>query len=141
MKRNFQLLFEAEQRGWNEPLREAEMECLLDTNHYANIPFHYPTAQSRVQITREQYKYPEILDSYLDGSLFCIVKNLFSQSGARATRFYPLCFSRSIRNDGEERRNTKKSSWIINNLLDILKCSIAEKFYELCRVVKIRYNL
>ena len=34
---------------------------------------------------RIEYKYPEILCGYLDSSLFCIVKNLFKQSAARAT--------------------------------------------------------
>lgn len=59
-------------------------------------------------------------------------KNLFSQSAARATLLYPLCFSRVMRNDqknlAEEKKQKKKSSWLINSFLDVLVRSIAEYF-------------
>ena len=66
----------------------------------------------------------------LDSWLFCTVKNLFDQSAARYTLLYPLCFSRLMRNKQKDLAE-KKSRWIINNLSDVLVCSIAEYFYSL----------
>ena len=66
----------------------------------------------------------------LDSWLFCTVKNLFDQSAARYTLLYPLCFSRLMRNKQKDLAE-KESRWIINNLSDVLVCSIAEYFYSL----------
>ena len=48
---------------------------------------------------------------------FVLLKNLFNRSAAHAALLYPLCFSRLMRN--EQKDLAEKSSWIINNLLDI----------------------
>ena len=66
----------------------------------------------------------------LDSWLFCTVKNLFDQSAARYTLLYPLCFSRLMRNKQKDLAE-KESRWIINNLSDVLVCSIAEYLYSL----------
>ena len=66
----------------------------------------------------------------LFGRLVYIKKNLFNQSGARATLLYPLCFSHLMRNEQNDLAK-KRSSWKINDLLDVLACSIAEYFYYL----------
>ena len=84
---------------------------------------YYSTAQSRVQLARIEHKH-----GYLDG--WFTVKNLFNQSGARATLLYPLCFSHLMRNEQNDLAKPR-SSWKINDLLDVLACSIAEYFYYL----------
>ena len=66
----------------------------------------------------------------LFGRLVYIKKNLFNQSGARATLLYPLCFSHLMRNEQNDLAKPR-SSWKINDLLDVLACSIAEYFYYL----------
>ena len=43
----------------------------------------------------------------------------------RATLLYPFCFSCL---KGNEQKDLAESSWIINNLLDVLVCSIVEYF-------------
>ena len=65
-----------------------------------------------VQLHKLEYKYLAILCSYLDW---------FNQSAARTTLLYPLCFPCLM----------KKSSWVINNNLDVLVRSFPEYFYEL----------
>ena len=49
-----------------------------------------------------EYTYPAILYDFLDCWLFCIVKNLFNQSAARATFLYPLCFSHLMRSEQKD---------------------------------------
>ena len=73
-----------------------------------------------------EYKYPEIFYGYLDCWLFRTVKT----SRLRATHLYPLCFSRHIIDEQKDLAE-KKNSCMVNNLLDILVCSIAEYFYSL----------
>ena len=46
---------------------------------------------------------------------------------------YPLCLSRLMRN--KQKDLAEKSSRTKNNLLDVLVCSIAEYFDELCRIL------
>ena len=50
---------------------------------------------------------------------------MFNQSAALATLLYPLCFSRLIRNEQKDLAE-KNSSGVINNLLDVLVCSISK---------------
>ena len=57
------------------------------------------------------------------------VKGL-NQSAVRATLLYLLCFSHLMRNE-QKNLEKKKNSWIINNLLYVLVCSITEYFYML----------
>ena len=48
------------------------------------------------------------------------------------TLLHPPCFSHLMRNElKDSKKKEKKSSWIINNLLDVLVCSITEYFYLL----------
>ena len=56
----------------------------------------------------------------------------------RATLLYPLCLSRLMRN--EQKDLAEKSSRTKNNLLDVLVCSIAEYFDELCRILMSPYT-
>ena len=77
---------------------------------------------------RIEFKYPAILCGYLDSWLFCTVKETCLSSRLRATLLYPLCLPRLMRNE-EKDLAEKKSSWIINNLLDVLVC-----LYELCKI-------
>ena len=66
-----------------------------------------------------EYKYPVILHSYLDNWSFCTVKkHLLNQSAVRTTLLQPLSFSCLMRNELKDLAE-KKSSWIINNLLDV----------------------
>ena len=61
--------------------------------------------------------------SYLDSWLFCTAKkNLFNKAAAHPMLLYLLCFSYLMRHE-------QKDLWIINNLLDVLVCSIADYFY------------
>ena len=74
-----------------------------------------------------EYKYPAILYGHLDCWLFFTVKkNLFNQLAARTTSLYPLCFSYLVNNE-QKYLTEKKVSWIKNNLLGILVCSIPRK--------------
>ena len=57
------------------------------------------------------------------------VKGL-NQSAVRARLLYLLCFSHLMRNE-QKNLEKKKNSWIINNLLYVLVCSITEYFYML----------
>ena len=57
------------------------------------------------------------------------VKGL-NQSAVCATLLYLLCFSHLMRNE-QKNLAKKKNSWIINNLLYVLVCSITEYFYTL----------
>ena len=49
-------------------------------------------------------------------------KNLFNRSAARATLLFSLCFFPPYEKLSETH---KKSSWTVNNLLEVLVCSIA----------------
>ena len=78
-----------------------------------------------------EYKYPAISRyGNLDSWLFFYRKEACETSWLRASLLYPLCFSRLTRNEQKDSAESKKSSWIINNLLDVLACSIAECFYQ-----------
>ena len=66
---------------------------------------------------------------YLDNWLFCTSKITCLTSQLCALRFYQVCFSRLMRNEQKDLTHKKKNSWIINNLLDLLVCSIAEYFH------------
>ena len=76
-----------------------------------------------IQLCKFEYKYPVIFYSWF----FCTVKKkMFKQSPAHATLLYPALWEIS--------RSTwqkKKSSWMINNLSDMMVCRIAWYFYFL----------
>ena len=73
-----------------------------------------------------EYKYPTIIYGYLDSWLFCTVKPVVCvRYASLSALLFPPC------KRWTERLIGKKSSWIINNLLDILVCSIVEYFYSL----------
>ena len=70
-----------------------------------------------------------IMYSYLDSWLFCTAKkNLFNKAAAHPMLLYLLCFSYLMRHEQKDLVE-KNSRWIINNLLDVLVCSIADYFY------------
>ena len=69
---------------------------------------------------------------------------------ARATLVYSFWFYRIVRNEQKELAERKNSSWIINNLLHVLVCSIAEyygtpykntnRYYTQKRLIRYIYN-
>ena len=60
-------------------------------------------------------------------------KNLANQSAAHNTLLSLLYFSRVRRNELKD--SAEKNRWMINNLLEVLVLSVAEYFYELCRIL------